>query len=281
MNKPPGAPKLFDHAALRARLARAERAGAETFLLEMVSSDLAERLGAVVRPLGRAADIGTPLGGLGDALAGRVGAVDRVDLLVSDNEDLRLAPQSIDLAVSALALQFANDLPGIFAQVRRALVPDGLFIAAMLGGDTLSELRQAFAAAESERDGGISPRVAPAIDVRDLGALLQRAGFALPVSDSDRLIVRYDDAFALMRDLRRMAATNVLTERRRTPLRRTTLVRMAEVYADRFSDPDGRIRATFDILWLSGWAPHESQQKPLRPGSAQASLADAVKNTKR
>jgi len=156
-----------------------------------------------------------------------------------------------------------------------------LFLAAMIGGETLTELRQAFAAAESERDGGISPRVAPAIDVRDLGALLQRAGFALPVTDSDRLIVRYDNAFALMRDLRKMGATNVLAERRRVPLRRQTLLRMAEIYAERFSDPDRRIRATFDILWLSGWAPHESQQKPLRPGSAQASLADAVKNAKR
>jgi SAM-dependent methyltransferase len=281
MTNPPGAPTLFDHAALRARLARAERSGAETFLLETVSRDLAERLGAVLRPFGRAADLGTLLGGLGDTLAGRAGAVDRVDLFASDDEDLRLAPQSIELAVSALALQFANDLPGIFAQVRRALVPDGLFLAAMLGGDTLTELRQAFAAAESERDGGISPRVAPAIDVRDLGALLQRAGFALPVTDSDRLTVRYDNAFALMRDLRRMGATNVLVERRRTPLRRATLVRMAEIYAERFSDPDGRIRATFDVLWLSGWVPHESQQKPLRPGSAQASLADAVKNAKR
>jgi SAM-dependent methyltransferase len=281
MTNPPGTPKLFDHAALRARLARAERSGAETFLLETVTGDLVERLGAVLRTFGRAADLATRPGGLGDAVAGRVGVVDRVDLLASDNEDLRLAPQSIELVVSALALQFANDLPGIFAQVRRALVPDGLFLAAMLGGETLTELRQAFAAAESERDGGISPRVAPAIDVRDLGMLLQRAGFALPVADSDRLTVRCDTAFALMRDLRRMGATNVLVERRRTPLRRTTLLRMAEIYAERFSDPDGRIRATFDILWLSGWAPHESQQKPLRPGSAQASLAEAVKNAKR
>jgi len=281
MNDPPGAPRLFDHAALRARLSRAERSGAETFLLDTVSSDLAERLGAVLRPFGHAADIGTRLAGLGDVLAGRVGAIDRVDLLASDDEDLRLAPQSVELVVSALALQFANDLPGVFAQVRRALMPDGLFLAAMLGGDTLTELRQAFAAAESERDGGISPRVAPTIEVRDLGALLQRAGFALPVTDSDRLTVRYDNAFALMRDLRRMGATNVLVERRRTPLRRATLVRMAEVYAERFADPDGRIRATFDILWLSGWAPHENQQKPLRPGSAQASLADAVRNAKR
>ena len=281
MTNPPAAPKLFDHAALRMRLARAERLGAETFLLDTVCGDLAERLGAVLRDFRNAVDVGTPLAGLRDSLVKRAGHIDHADLLASETEDLRLAPQSIDLAVSALALQSANDLPGVFAQVRRALQPDGLFLAAMVGGDTLTELRQAFAAAESERDGGISPRVAPAIDVRDLGALLQRAGFALPVTDSDRLTVRYDNAFALMRDLRKMGATNVLVERRRAPLRRSTLLRMAEIYAERFSDSDGRIRATFDILWLSGWAPHESQQKPLRPGTAQASLAEAIRNTKR
>jgi SAM-dependent methyltransferase len=281
MTNPSSAPKLFDHAALRGRLARAERLGAEPFLLNAVSGDLTERLGAVLRSFSHAIDVGTPLAGLHDVLAGRAERVDYVDLFASDDEDLRLSPQSIDLAVSALALQFANDLPGVFAQLRRALKPDGLFLAAMIGGETLIELRQAFAAAESERDGGISPRVAPAIDVRDLGALLQRAGFALPVTDSDRLTVRYDNAFALMRDLRRMGATNALVERRRVPLRRTTLLRAAEIYAERFSDPDGRVRATFDILWLSGWAPHDSQQKPLRPGSAQTSLADAVKNAKR
>ena len=275
------APKLFDHAALRARLARADRLGAETFLLDAVCDDLRERLGAVLRSFDAAVDIATPFNALRDPLTGRAANIKRVDLFASDREDLGLVPQSIDLAVSALALQFANDLPGAFAQVRRALKPDGLFLAAMVGGETLTELRQAFAAAESERDGGISPRVAPAIDVRDLGALLQRAGFTLPVTDSDRLIVRYDNALALMHDLRKMGATNVLIERRRVPLRRETLLRMAAIYAARFSDPDGRIRATFDILWLSGWAPHDSQQKPLRPGSAQASLADAVKNAKR
>lgn len=281
MTNPPAAPKLFDHGTLRVRLARAERLGAETFLLDTVCGDLAERLGAVLRSFSRAVDVGTPLTGLRDVLAKRAGRIDHVDLFASDDEDLRLDPQSIDLAVSALSLQFANDLPGVFAQLRRALKPDGLFLAAMIGGDTLTELRQAFATAESERDGGISPRVAPAIDLRDLGALLQRTGFALPVTDSDRLTVRYDNAFALMRDLRRMGATNVLVERRRVPLRRTTLLRVAEIYAERFSDPDGRVRATFDILWLSGWTPHDSQQKPLRPGSAQTSLADAVKNAKR
>ena len=198
-----------------------------------------------------------------------------------DDETLPLAPESLDLALSALALHFANDLPGVLAQIRRALRPDGLFLAALLGGDTLTELRQSFAAAEVECEGGLSPRVLPFADLRDLGALLQRAGFALPVADVDRVVVRYGDAFALMQDLRRMGATNVLAERRRTPLRRATLLRMAQIYSERFADSDGRIRATFDIVWLSGWAPHESQQQPLKPGSAKASLEEAVKGRNR
>jgi hypothetical protein len=150
-------------------------------------------------------------------------------------------------------------------------------LAAMLGGDTLTELRQCFAAAEAECEGGVSPRVAPFADLRDVGALLQRAGFALPVTDVDRVVVRYDSAFALMLDLRRMGATNILVERRRTPTRRATMLRMAQLYGERFADSDGRIRATFDVIWLSGWAPHPSQQTPLRPGSAKASLAEAVR----
>src|SRR5262249_17900560 len=178
--------------------------------------------------------------------------------------------------VSALALQFVNDLPGTFVQVRRALKPDGLFLAALIGGDSLTELRQAFAVAESEREHGASPHVAPFADVRAVGMLLQRAGFALPVADVEKLVVRYESPFGLMHDLRRMGATNALVERRRTPLKRGTLLRMGEIYAERFSDPDGRVRATFDIIWLSGWKPHESQQQPLRPGSAKARLADAL-----
>jgi len=188
-----------------------------------------------------------------------------------------LSPETLDLALSAFALQFVNDLPGVLAQIRRALKPDGLLLAALIGGDSLTELRQAFAAAEAECEGGVSPRVAPFADLRDIGALLQRAGLALPVTDVDRVLVRYDSAFALMLDLRRMGATNVLTERRKSPTRRATMLRTAEIYAERFADPDGRIRATFDIVWLSAWAPHASQPKPLRPGSATARLEDAVK----
>jgi hypothetical protein len=165
----------------------------------------------------------------------------------------------------------------VLAQIRRALKPDGLLLAAMIGGDTLTELRQSFASAEAECEGGVSPRVAPSADLREIGALLQRTGFALPVTDVDRVVVRYDSAFALMQDLRHMGATNILIERRRTPTRRATLLRMAQIYSERFADSDGRIRATFDVIWLSGWAPHESQQQPLQPGSAKASLEAAVK----
>jgi SAM-dependent methyltransferase len=272
---PTNAPVLFDRKLLRLRQRRASALGAETFLLDRVSDEMAERLHAVLRDFATGADIATPGPQLRDALSGRVGALRAIKL--GDDEHLALQPQSLDLAVSALALQFVNDLPGVLAQLRRALKPDGLLLAVMTGGDTLVELRQAFAAAEAEIEGGVSPRVAPTADLRDLGALLQRAGFALPVTDVDRVVVRYDHAFALMQDLRRMGATNILVERSRKPLRRATLTRMAQVYAERFADPDGRIRATFELVWLSGWAPHDSQQKPLKPGSAQASLAEAVK----
>lgn len=270
-------PRLIDRDALRARLARAERLGPATFLLDRVVEDFGDRLTAVLRTFANAADIGTPDVQLRDAVAGRVASVARVDLLRQTDDRLGLAPEQLDLVVSALALQAVDDLPGILAQMRRALKPDGLLLVALFGGDTLTELRQSFAAAESEIEGGLSPRVLPFGDLRELGALLQRAGFALPVADVDRVVVRYDNAFALMQDLRRMGATNMLAERRRVPLRRATLVRMAQIYSERFADPDGRIRATFDVVWLSGWAPHESQQKPLKPGSAKASLEDAVK----
>jgi SAM-dependent methyltransferase len=277
---PTSAPVLFDRALLRARQARAEKQGAATFLLDRIAEEMDERLHAVLRTFVHAADVGTPGAGLAAALSGRVGTLTYVAVPDDERQGLALQPESLDLAVSALALQLVNDLPGVLAQLRRALKPDGLLLAATLGGDTLTELRQSFAAAEAELEGGVSPRVSPFADLRDIGALLQRTGFALPVTDVDRIVVRYDSAFALMQDLRAMGATNVLVERRRSPLRRATLLRMAAVYAERFSDSDGRIRATFDVIWLSGWAPHENQQKPLRPGSAKASLADAVRGLK-
>jgi SAM-dependent methyltransferase len=274
------APLLFDRALLRARQSRASRLEPATFLLDRVAGDMAERLQAVVRKFDHGADIGTVGEAVRNVLSGGVGVLTHVDLPNSESDGLALAPESLDLAVSALALQFVNDLPGVLTQIRRALQPDGLLLAAMIGGDTLTELRQSFAAAEAELESGVSPRVAPFADLRDIGALLQRAGFALPVTDVDRIVVRYGNAFALMQDLRRMGATNILVERRRTPTRRATLLRMAQIYGERFSDSDGRIRATFDVIWLSGWAPHESQPKPLKPGSATASLADAVRGLK-
>ena len=273
------APILFDRALLRARQNRALRAGPATFLLDRVAEDMGERLHAVLREFKNAADVGTAGDQVRNVLAERLDQLVRVGLPEQDSEPLPFQPESLDLVVSALALQFVNDLPGVLAQIRRALRPDGLLLAAMIGGDTLTELRQSFAAAEAELEGGVSPRVAPFADLRDLGSLLQRAGLALPVTDVDRIVVRYDSAFALMQDLRRMGATNVLVERRRTPTRRATMLRMAQIYTERFADGDGRIRATFEVIWLSGWAPHESQQQPLKPGSAKMGLAEAVKRT--
>jgi len=279
---------IFDRALLRHRRRRAAALGPATFLLDRVAGDLAERLATVLRRFELVVDLGTPGDAVRTALAclesvGKIVAADvmpdatRGEIVVTaDEEALPFGDATLDLVVSALALQFVNDLPGVLVQIRRALKPDGLLLAALLGGETLTELRQSFAEAESDIEGGVSPRVAPFADLRDLGALLQRAGFALPVTDIDRVTVRYDSVFGLMHDLRRMGATNALLARRRTPLKRATLQRMAEIYAQRFADDDGRLRATFEIIWLSGWAPHPDQQQPLKPGSAKARLADAL-----
>jgi SAM-dependent methyltransferase len=282
----PGATLIFDRKLLHARQARARKLGPVTFLADQVAEDLVERLRAVVRTFPIAVDLGSPGDAVQRALAGepaigrlisvQASAAERVCDVVADEEMLPFADASIDLAVSVLALHTVNDLPGTLVQVRRALKPDGLFLAALLGGDTLTELRQSFALAEAELEGGVSPHVAPFADVRELGALLQRAGFALPVADVDRVTVRYSSVFSLMHDLRGMGVTNVLIERRRKPLRRATSLRMAQLYAEKFADPDGKLRATFDIVWLSGWTPHPSQQQPLRPGSARTRLADAL-----
>ena len=281
---------IFDRDLARRRLVRAHRAGAATFLAERAAEDLGDRLATVLRDFATAVDLASPTADAARVLAGhgRIGqvvsavpdlalAAGRPGLvLVADAERLPFAPESLDLVASLLALHTANDLPGVLVQVRRALRPDGLFLACLPGGATLTELRQSLTVAESEIEGGASPRVFPFADMRDMGGLLQRAGFALPVADVDTVTVRYADPLRLMQDLRAMGATNVLTDRRTSPLRRDTLARAFEVYAERFSDPDGRIRATFELVWVSGWAPHESQQKPLRPGSAKARLADAL-----
>jgi SAM-dependent methyltransferase len=276
-------PIIFDRLLQRRRRSRAAALSAN-FLLDHVAGELADRLSVVLRRFDVGVDLGTP----GDAVrrslrrlgAGMVVGADVIarakPFVVADEEALPFRDSSLDLVVSGLALHFANDLPGVLAQIRRALKPDGLFLAALLGGETLTELRQAFAEAESEIEGGASPRVAPFADLRQIGALLQRAGFALPVTDVERVTVRYGSVFDLMHDLRRMGAANTLVARRRVPLRRTTLMQMADIYARRFADADGRIRTTFDIVWLSGWAPHPNQQQPLRPGSAKARLADAL-----
>jgi SAM-dependent methyltransferase len=280
------APVLFDHALLDARRRRALAAGnAADFLYRLAADDLADRLAAVKRRFPLAVELGSPSPLVRERLlaSGQVDAVVRIDRLaetgadiVADSETLPLKPASVDLAVSLLWLQWAHDLPGVLTQLRLALRPDGLLLAAFLGGETLNELRAAFAAAEAELTGGASPRVAPFAGVRAVGALLQRAGFALPVVDYDRHTVRYDAAPALMRDLRAMGAGNVLRERSRRPLTRRLLARVAAIYAERFAGADGRIPATFDIVWLSGWAPHASQQRPLAPGSAGHRLADAL-----
>lgn len=283
-------PSLFDKSLLQRRRARAAlQGGLQTFLLEHAAEDMADRLQAVQRDFRRVLVMGAGSRLLRQAFMPRLpdaefiismepgAAADRYELHVSgDEEFLPFADGAFDLIASGLSLHFANDLPGALIQARRALKPDGLFLCTMLGGATLEELRTSFAQAETEIEGGLSPRVSPMADLRDLGGLLQRAGFALPVADSDSVTVTYESPIALMRDLRAMGATNVLTARRKSPLRRATLARAIDVYHENFAASGGRIRATFEIIHLSGWSPHESQQKPLRPGSAKSRLADAL-----
>lgn len=282
---------LFDDPLLlrHKRRALAAAVPGASFLLDRAVEDLAERLSTVERRFEAAAALFCWTPAVRDALlaSGKVQSVLRVELdkaflddapgIVSGFDHILLDPESIDLAVSLMSLHEANDLPGALIQIRRALRPDGLFLGAMAGGNTLAELRESLLAAETELYGGASPRVSPFTDVRDAGALLQRAGFALPVADVEPLTVRYDSMFALMRDLRAMGASNALVARSRRPASRRLFLRAAEIYAERFSDPDGRVRATFEIVWMSGWAPHASQQKPLKPGSAEVSLARILK----
>ena len=279
---------IFDLALQRRRFKRAASHPA-AFLLDRCVEDIEDRLGTVQRRFETIADIGTPGPGLASALVARApratiwrvaldpgAAIPGVHVIMGDVERLPLTQGRLDLAVSVLALQSANDLPGALVQIRRALKPDGLFLGAMLGGGTLNELRAVLTEAEAAVAGGVSPRVAPFADVRDMGGLLQRAGFALPVADSEVLAVRYDSLFSLMADLRAMGATNTLVARSRVPTRRAVFERAAALYATRFADADGRIRATFEIVSLSGWSPHESQKKPARRGSATVSLASVL-----
>ncbi|MER8791041.1 class I SAM-dependent methyltransferase [Mesorhizobium sp. M0983] len=264
-------------------------AGAD-FLMRRAAEDLADRLGAVERKFGKAASLFCQTPAAAEVLAesGKVAENVRVEAdaafldgrpgVVAPLETVPFEPESLDLAVSLLSLQAMNDIPGMLVQIRRALKPDGLFLGAFAGIGTLSELRESLLAAETELYGGASPRVIPFTDVRDAGVLLQRAGLALPVADVETITVRYDSLFGLVADLRAMGETSALVDRSRRPGTRALFARAAEIYAERFSDADGRVRASFSVVWMSGWAPDASQQKPLKPGSAKISLKTILEN---
>jgi SAM-dependent methyltransferase len=261
---------LFDFSASVHARRRALKLAGDRFLDGAAAEGLADRLGAVTRKFERGLWLGSDVP---PEIAPFARDWMRADF---DADEILRTEGGFDLAVSLFSLQAINDLPGALVQVRRALKPDGLFLAALLGGGTLGELRESFAHGESATRGGVSPRVSPFADVRDLGGLLQRAGFALPVTDVERLVVRYGDFFGLVADLRAHGFTNVLSERSRAPLRRDTLAALLAHYAAHHADADGKLRARFETLYLTGWAPHDSQQKPLAPGSAKSRLADAL-----
>jgi len=282
---------VFDRATLRRRRERAARHwDGHSFLKREIASRVVERLDDIRRSFGLALDLGCHGDEVARALAGRgtVQMLVRADLglgfartaqgptVVADEEALPFAPQAFDLVLSAMDLHWVNDLPGTLIQIARILKPDGLFLAAMLGGATLWQLRQALAMAESEVENGLSPRVSPFADLSDAAGLLQRAGFAMPVADGETIEVEYDSALALMRDLGAMGESNLVVERRRGFTRRATLLRAAEIYGQRFALPSGRVAASFELLYLHGWAPHPSQPKALKPGSAAHRLADAL-----
>lgn len=287
-------PRLFDRRLHRKRLDRAAAGfGDADFLHRRAAEDLVERLEAIMRDFPRAVELSARRGAFAEALAqspagARVGHLVQADLSPAmlagrggaraalDEERLPFAAESLDLIVSTLGLHWTNDVVGALVQARLALKPDGLFLAAFLGGQTLTELRQSLVDAEAEILGGAGSRVSPFADANDAGALLQRAGFALPVADIDRVQVRYEHPLRLMADLRQMGETNVLAERHPKPLTRALLARASEIYVERFGGDDGRVPATFEIITLTGWSPHESQQQPLRPGSAKMSLAEAL-----
>ncbi|THD60948.1 methyltransferase domain-containing protein [Phenylobacterium sp.] len=289
------APRLFDRALHRKRLDRAAGGfAAADFLQRRAALDLVERLEAIMRDFPVAVDLSARKGAFREALTENPGAAARVGLLVEadlssamlagragprlaiDDEHLPFAAESLDLVVTTLGLHWTNDVVGALIQLRRALKPDGLLLASFLGGSTLTELRQALTQAEDELWGGAGSRVSPFADSRDAAGLLQRAGFALPVADVDRVSVSYEHPLKLLADLRQMGETNVLADRHPRALTRALLARASEIYAERFAGPDGRIVATFEIVTLTGWAPHASQPQPLQPGSAKMRLADAL-----
>ena len=283
---------LFDRALLRRRRARfAHEVRAREFLIAHVAREIAERVEIMLRTFPLALDLGAYHGLLGRTVA-RLSSVGEMvyaesvlayaelcprPALVCDEDLLPFKDASFNLIVSGLALHRVNDLPGALVQIRRALKPDGLFMAAALGGRALIELRQALIAAEGEMAGGASPRVSPFGDVREYGALLQRVGFALPVADSETLEVVYPSPRELMREVRALGGGNVLMARSKAPLSRRTLERAEAIYRERHATPDGKVTATFEFVFMSGWAPDASQQKPLKPGSAVQRLADALR----
>jgi SAM-dependent methyltransferase len=275
-------PDLFDPVKVRLLEARALKIGAARFLLDQAGEDLMDRLALITRTFSHALDFGTPQGAFGARLCEKAARSGPVIAYAPDEAafaaQLSRNEAAFDLIVSGMALHRINDLPGLLMALRRALKPDGVMLAVFPGGDSLIELRQALLQAESELTGGASMRVAPLIDVRAAGSLLQRAGFALPVVDRETMMVHYRSFEGLIQDLRAMGSTAALLKRGPISSSRALFQRAAECYAERFSTKDGRLRATFELIWISGWAPHASQQKPLKPGSATTRLADALKN---
>jgi NADH dehydrogenase [ubiquinone] 1 alpha subcomplex assembly factor 5 len=282
---------IFDRPLLQRRRTRAApRAPEHDFLLRYVGEDLADRLGIIRRSFPVALNLGAHIGTLSRRLRqlGQIGLMIDADpsaamlahcdgpRLCADEEFLPFGPATLDLVVSGLALHLVNDLPGALIQIRHALKPDGLFLATLLGSGSLVELREALLIAETELEGGAAPRLAPLADVRTLGGLLQRAGFALPVADADTVRATYPTPIALMHQLRAMGASNALAREYRKPLTRRVVAYASEIYAERHPAPDGGVFATFEFVTLTGWAPAPTQPKPLRPGSATTRLADAL-----
>lgn len=284
---------VFDRQILKLRRDRAAtKAQDYNFLFAETAERLADRLDDTTRKFPLAVDLGCHSGELGRIIGKRGGietfyqsdisaryaqsahASNGRATLVADEEFLPFAEGSLDLILSNLSLHWVNDLPGMLLQARRALKPDGLLLACMLGGDTLRDLREALMTAEAEEEGGVSPRVSPFVDVKDAGALLQRSGFALPVVDADDITIDYPDALKLMRDLSGMGESNLIAKRSKKFTKRSTLARAAAIYHERHARADGRIHAKFQVIYLTAWAPDESQPKPLRRGSGQVSLVD-------
>lgn len=284
---------VFDRDTLKLRRDRAAtKAQNYNFLFAETAERLADRLDDTTRNFPLAVDLGCHSGELGQIIGARGGikTLYQTDIaegyaraakanngkasLVADEEFLPFAEGSLDLILSNMSLHWVNDLPGMLLQARRTLKPDGLFLACMLGGDTLKDLREALMTAEAEEEGGVSPRVSPFVDVKDAGALLQRSGFALPVVDADDITIDYPDALKLMRDLSGMGESNLIAKRSQKFTKRSTLARAAAIYHERHARPDGRVHAKFQVIFLTAWAPDESQPKPLRRGSGQVSLVD-------